>query len=60
VPTSDDWGDVFLGGWLAILVRGFGPTQLALAHEGLLLGIATPEKVSPKDMPKVLRNLRAI
>jgi hypothetical protein len=50
VPTSDDRGDVFLGGWLAILVGGFRPSESALSREGLLLGIATPEKVSPKDM----------
>jgi hypothetical protein len=53
VPSSDALGDVFYEGWLAILVRGFGPSESDLTHERLLLGIAIPESVSPKVLPKV-------
>ena len=57
MPTPDARGDVF---WQAINFRGFGPSESALAHEGLLLGIAIPHvRGTSKDKdPKVSHDTR--
>jgi hypothetical protein len=54
------FGETFFIGWRAIFFRGFGPSESALSHEGLLLGIATQEEASPKVMPKVSSNLQEV